>query len=357
MDLSSGALKRQNFSIGRGSFGIEQIHSEFEVLFEVAQSQRRIITSEDLGIPPSTNEEAELEKQEYISADIKGFDDSNEWAFVRRRLQELKTNPYITHVKYFADYIEDHFKHMKKGIGFPISIKQWKQLKKLKELKKEAKRAIANEKVTYKWWIEFNEKLAGILSNTEKTVSNKFQKGLIISLFPLKMAIPTKKDSLGIMTFNRAGTEEVYPLGLINNRFREEDPYWFIDHDEFHTFAQLRKDLSPCAGCILFRKKILEVIRSMPLEKRKKAEWAYFYMDHEEQYYKLFPDVQQKDSRFGKKNFRQKIEGVVSNGIVGNPKGFLSVFKGMESADVNRDIYAFTDLFIEAYDQALSFYN
>ena len=306
LDPSSGALRRDIISISKGRNIAKIVPVKFEVLFEATQSEREIITLEDLNLPTPTNKEAELTKQGYGLDYTKGLDDLNEWAAVRRQLQELKANPYTTHVEYFANQIQDHIKHIEIAISSSANTMRLIYLKKLAE---EARQAITDKKVTYKWWLEFNNELSYIVSNS--FMMDPFYPSIksyiesMIDKFPLKMMMPTTKGELGYMILSRASNEGIYPLGLINKTIEGRQPIDFIKHDMEHARTQMMEglknrrvgveatgDILSSIGQHLLHKRILESLESLPFEKRKQAEWDYYRMIHEEDgYYDLFPQA------------------------------------------------------------------
>ena len=222
-------------------------------------------------------------------------------------------------------------------------------------MKKKAKETIAGENVTYKWWLQFNEELSEVLSDDrlndvllEKPQSVKDGEiESIISFFPLKMMVPTTIGKLGIMTFNRAENEGIYPLGLINKnhtkvnffkRYVLWSPRRYMGHDLSHVVGQFFSDGLYSPGHILFRKKILDSMENLPIDKRKKAEKIYFELTHEEEVAcKLFPH--------NSKRLELSIESLE----------FYEYKKKDEKRE--RIINSYKDAFMEAYNQAQSHYN
>ena len=144
-------------------------------IYEAVRSNRREVTKADLDLPPPTSMEAQFAKQGYKPEHYTdGIDQVNEWAAVRKKLQELKANPYKTHIEYFADQVTDHIEHIKKGLrdydhrdvkneGLRIRDKE-KQLGELAILEEEAKQAVSDKTVTYRWWLDFNLRLTSVMS-------------------------------------------------------------------------------------------------------------------------------------------------------------------------------------------------
>ncbi|MDE0118864.1 MAG: hypothetical protein OXM55_02510 [Bdellovibrionales bacterium] len=268
------------------------INPEFEAIFTAARSTRKKVNSKDLQLPPPTSKV----EQDYKTSYTEGLDQVNEWAYVRRRLQELGANPRTTHIEYFADQIPDFIAHIRKSLEenyFPeshLSGSKSEQLKHLESLEVEAKKAITDETVTYKWWLIFNHKLSIVMTGSHP--KNKTNLGLveeeIISEFPLKIIIPTTRgENIGIITFNRAMFEGVYPAGMINKNNINVDnttlyPSDFFTHDIGHSILngnRLYMDYS--VSHRLLHKRLLDSMEDLPPNKRKQVEGVYFIMTHE----------------------------------------------------------------------------
>ena len=334
LDASLRNMRRSRSSISISSNHFIP-HPDIGSLFESHRLNRKTVSREDLNLPLPTNKEAELKAQGYGPAYRKGMDDLNEWSAVRRQLQELRANPYTTHIEYFADKIEAHIAFVAKALGvstkalgistrsesqemfaesqnilfaeeFGISIRktQKRQEKDLAELQISAGRAIKKEKVTYKWWLEFNDQLSFILSNRDNdrlTLSLEYKKQnkvdffenaqeaieKITALFPLWIMMPTLNGELGIITLNRSLSEGVFPIGLTSKTRQNHritmDPATFFIHDITHarlsfTANNINRYL---AGHRLRHKKMLELMEALPSNKRKLAELVYFNAIHE----------------------------------------------------------------------------
>ena len=264
--------------------------ADAQLLFLVAKSRKPKVNREDIKLPPPTREEAKLKEQGFGPAWTKGLDKLNEWVAVHRQLKELKVHPRTTHVPYFADQIETHLGFAKVELDTPTNRQQKKVLA---FLNKEAKKAILEERVTYEWWLNFNFQISHLLSG-ERDISalslvdlqNTSTHASLIAQFPLRMAIPTIEGKLGIIAFNLAQSEGVYPLGLISSSKQVDGQFKnsreFIRHDIIHTERSLQVTVrEPSPGHRLKHKKILELIENLPTKKRKQAELVYFVVTHE----------------------------------------------------------------------------
>ena len=265
-------------SLIKGESNFVLANPELEFVFLAAESTRERINSSELNLPPLTNEEAKLAEQGYRSVYIGGLNQVNERAIVRRRLQELQANPRITHIEYFANQISVHIAHIRQGLKENYSQEglfsgsKLEQLQQLDSLEKEAKEAISNGRVTYRWWIKFNTDLSILISGG--TINRNLNPNLTdsesrdLNLFPMKVIMPVIQESedLGIMTFNRISPEGVYPAGLINKQRVKVhdgaiDADFFFTHDGEHAnFPGNTLYLEYSAGHRLFHKQLLKNI-------------------------------------------------------------------------------------------------
>ena len=326
---------------------------ESEAIFSAISSTRKKISSDELNLPSPIKMEDELAKQGYKAGYTAGLDQVNEWAAVRRRLQELNVNPRTTHIEYFADQIPDHIAHIRRGLEDnyqPIrSIygSKLEQLEQLKELEEEAAEAISKQRVTYQWWLEFNEKLSIVMSGLHpSSVTVKEFTGL--SYFPLKGIVPTVRGGdIGIMAFNRAGYEGVYPVGLTDKQIAKADgsdlhAVYYLHHDTNHArFAGNRLfSAGYSAGHKLFHGRLLKNMEKLPPEKRKKVEAVYFLMTHEN----VSTDI--SFSGWVPEKTRNDVIAKIENNVSG-------VFKFPDDpAQKKQKIEDLADTFMEVYNRA-----
>ena len=360
LDPSSGTVINGIFRVPKEiydhNYSYKQAHPDWKVVFEAIQSTKESITSDDLILPPSTNEEAVLAEQGYESAYIRGIDDVNEWAAVRRQLQELKANPYTTHIEYFADQIESHIAHVRKGVEFLTGDAKRNALIELEKLETET-RAVKGNRVTYKWWLEFNYQLAYAISEEplpRRASGNSLFHGhdmeVVMTHFPLNMIVPTTKGLLGFMTLNRAQTEGIYPIGLTNKPKKDfTSPERFMEHDISHAIMQIRySELHYSIGHNLFHKKILEVIKNLPTEKRKPSELIYFDLTHEVGKDAFFSDLWDLDP----KNERKRTASRLREGITTGEYPHINASGKRQMRDIT---YRYADAFMEVYSQVRNY--
>ena len=348
-------LLQKSFIIGEPNFRLA--NPELESVFLAAESTRKRIDSSELNLPPPTNEEAKLVEQGYKANYTEELNQANRWFVIRRRLQELRANPHITHIEYFADQIPHHIAYIKKGLEDNYSPKKashgskFEQLQDLGSLEREVKEAISEGRVTYKWWYEFNFRLGEIISGSPMTPLNLNFQSARSALFPVKVMMPIIQESegLGFMTFNRVGPEGVYPVGLINRQSSAEKVHgglsaeMFFFHDSEHSkFPGNTLYLEYSAGHRLFHKRLLNNIEELPPERRKKAEAIYFLMTHE---------YQERNISYSDWT-PQQIKGEVAR-IIDNSSG-AGFFKFSDDPiQKKQKINDLADTFMEVYNQTL----
>lgn len=331
---------------------------DFEAVFSAANSTRKKVNSSDLNLPPSINKEAQLAEQGYKTSYMGGVDQGNEWIVVRRRLQELNANPRTTHIEYFSDQVSDHIAHIRRGLEdhySPTTTSQGSkldQLKHLEALEKEAAAAISSEGVTYKWWLEFNNKLSKVMAGKDPKVLSKDSPGTIsveesLAHFPLKVIMPTTRaEDIGIIAFNRTGNEGVYPAGLLNKQAAEADgnvydPPGFFNHDVVHSiFIGNQSYLGYSAGQQLLHGRILKNMERLPPDKRKKAEAVYFIMAHE-------------NTRNNLSSISRTPEGMKGHVMLRIRESIAGLFKFPDDpVEEQKKIEDLADTFMEVYNRA-----
>ena len=346
-------LLRNSFIVAEYNFSLA--HPELESVFLAAKSTRKRINSSELNFPSFPSRKESLSRQGYRTSYMEGIDHISEWIIIRKQLKKLRANPRTTHIEYFADQIPHHTAHIRKGLENNYSPKEeshgskLEQLQKLDNLELEAKKTILEERVTYKWWIDFNFKLAVLMSG--RSTFSLLDSRMYLDLFPIKIIMPVIQttESLGILTFNRANPEGVYPVGLINRQSTTEkvhgglDAVLFFVHDLQHSLFSSNSAYSEYSafGHYLFHKRLLDNIENLPQEKRKKAEVVYFLMIHENQDKNIsYSDWTLKDIRF-------KVMKIIRDGNQG-------LFKFPDdSAKKEKKVEDLTDTFMKVYNQTL----
>ena len=348
IDPESGQLIKEELLIGKHRDYFLG-NPEIENIFLAIQSTRKKISRHDLYLPLPTDNERLLMEQGHKASDVAGIDEVNEWVSLRRQLQELRANPYTTHIEYFVDQIPDHVAHIREGLVAYYSTSNNSdsmlhvQLNELGKLEREAKWTISNKGVTYKWWLEFNFRLANVMSGGGshiKAISLLIKRHMAyISYFPVQIIVPTI-EAIGIMTFNRANIEGVYPAGLINNRTvrvegYEPTPFGFFTHDFDHAgFQGNQVHLEYSAGHLLFHKRLMNNMENLPLKRRGEIEALYFTVTHEN----LAQNISYPD--------REKVIKTVRDSTYNR-----EIFGSYDHNRPERD--NLVDLFMEVYNRAL----
>lgn len=362
-------------SIIRGAHDFRLVSPESEAIFLATESTRKKVNSNELDFP--YHEEAQLAERGYKENYTGRLNQMSKWPVIQRRLQELRVNPRTTHIEYFANQVSVHIAHIRQGLEenyFPnesLSQSDTKrygivylrdtikstgsklnQLERLNGLEKEAKQAIRDEKVTYKWWLEFNLKLARLMYGLDTNLQAGDRSFVSLSLesFPLKTIIPTiqmEEKGIGIITFNRTGLAGVYPAGLINHRTAKVDGDVlpapdFFNHDILHVrFEGNRLYHEYSFGHLLFHRRLLNNIENLPPNKRMKAENIYFLMTHE------YRGINIGYSDWSPQQMRRHI-------IIEIPKDVADLFKLPDDpAQRQKEIEDLADTFMEVYVQAL----
>ena len=266
---------------------VVQAHPRVGKTLQMVHYDRKRVSSEDLILPPKTTQiEQQIKRAGYNPIYFKKMNQLQEWKAVKKQLVKLKANPYITHIDYFANLIPQHIEYIKKGVTTP------KQQTLIELLEQQAEKAIAEQQVTYNWWIKFNFALSYIFKKKVNIpniadISSPMM-DLLISRFPFEVAFPTLGSSVGIMTFNRALFEGVHPLSLSHTAIQMGGKHIMPDilfrHDITHSlvFITRMKDVYYSTVNKKFHKGWIEQMSSLPYNKtRKNIELAYFISTHE----------------------------------------------------------------------------
>lgn len=249
---------------------------------------RTRISSRELILPKKPQKEESLSQKGYSPFWTRGLNEVNEWLAVKEQLTQLKANPRITHIDYFAGKIPEHLEYIKRSLtSLPKASKR--QLA-LEGLERKAQEAITKKQVTYEWWIKFNYILSKILSPSyRELLDGKISEDeasmlmdSLINLFPRRILMPTIRGGLGIMTFNRTHPLNIHPMGLIRTdrttHNRPVSPEGFFLHDMGHAN---RTDHFNSPVHKKFHSLFIERIEGLPIEKRQNVELIYFVLIHE----------------------------------------------------------------------------
>ena len=345
-------------SLIKGVHNFRLASSELESIFLAIESTRKRIDFSELNLSSFTSMEIALAEEGYKASYIRGIDQVNEWAVVRKKLQELRANSRTTHIEYFVNQILVHIAHIRQGLknnyspNIGLSGSKLEQLQRLEILEKEAEQAIIDERVTYEWWLEFNIKLARLMYGRVSISLNEGDRSLIttgLSFFPIMMIIPTIqiKNGPGIIAFNRNSGMGTYPAGLIDQNTAKADKRTFPAPDFFgHDVSHAQEKgnqlyLEYSAGHHLFHKRLLINMENFPPDRRKKAETVYFLMTHENR---------GKNISYSDRTPQQMREEVVR--LIRQDTPGLFKFPD-DSAKKEKKVEDLTDTFMEVYNQTL----
>ena len=259
---------------------------------------------------PPFNKEAQMIEKGFKKEMFQGLNEAYKMNYLANHLRKSKVNPYKTHIADFSDQISEHIRLMREGLkkrkGFQFQGYKYdfvRGSKLLDELALEALKKQKEKGVTYAWWLEWNIKLAHLVSDLYLYKKNKTGIESLIEQFPDFVALPSFED-LGTMAMNKLISENVFPLGLVNEdtlvHNRMNNPYEFFRHDMVHidyiTDTYILNEGSPPYGerSFMANKEFYEKIQNLPAAQQLQAEIVYFMSTHEsgaeKDHYELVPD-------------------------------------------------------------------
>ena len=278
-----------------------QSDSHMERVFEAYRSRVKEVK---IVIPENRWEEQKLREKGFGSYYIRGLDEVDELIMVAEQLRTSHVNPEVTHIDYFAKKVPEHIKYIREEIASNYGVDSV-NMQALKRLEKYARKKMEQKGITHNWWARFNAVLSQILVlNSEKYSStedypetvleaNNLDRFLIkdsarmrvlLSFFPLGIAMPTLKGKIGIIPLNKVIFKGIHLLGLTNATDGLPD---FYTHDVFHeleayvkSFAELRL-LGTYDINRRFHDEFIEAIGSLPVETRKGVEYIYSLITRE----------------------------------------------------------------------------
>ena len=251
--------------------------------------------------PPQKQTEKEMQKKGFDPDYTRGMNRLDEMLFVAEQLRKLNIDPNTTHIEYFAVKAFEHIEYAKQVILSEYG-EDSMHMDLLKTQEILAKWKDKDKGITYKWWVRFNYRLAGILSGYYPgKIRKKEELQELMSLFPSSVLMPVTEGDFGIITITRLMSQDVYILGLLNKKETEVDgdimnPIEFFIHDLEHVdlSSNHNRENSPIEINYMrrFHKKLIARIESLPFDQRKKMETAYFSLFHE---FPIFPLYKKTD--------------------------------------------------------------
>lgn len=279
-----------------------------------------------------TNEENHLKQQHHRPIFYEGVDEIKWMKDLARFLRHSDADPYKTHITDFALKIQDTIEFIRQGI-LSSNKEVTERITILADMASEAQNKIQNSKVTYYWWIHWNQRLSVLATlsaqrqkngqnnwwHTEKNLqrllnapSYKTNKQLVnptiysmqisqlIRQFPSKMIFPSIKP-IGLFAFNRINGENIIPARLSHKTHNISDetswtPELLFIHDINHAISSFEKmnilyfrsNQTADQTAVYLRKQfhdmLMEKEKHLPKDDREKIAIAYFLLTHKTLY-------------------------------------------------------------------------
>ena len=244
--------------------------------------------------PSPVSEYERLKREGYRESYIAGMDEvMNFLKFTQETLRGGGVDSQRSHLEYFDALIDTHFDYMERGIrqqwrGDGVSMTR--RLEKLADLKAQAQERQREQKVTYAFWIDLNNRLVQIASrdmrehqgNDSLQILENWTTALL-DRFPDVILMPLIDGIIGYIPMNRAVAQRVYPLAVVSDVRKidgvQEDPLGTLLHDFPHLFL-IEKNLFS-EGATSLHGELLRKINVLPKKKREMAEFVYYVLSHE----------------------------------------------------------------------------
>ena len=190
-------------------------------------------------------------------------------------LRSPGVDPNGTHVEYFSSLIDRHLAVVESGIRSQMGRHNWRllwdrdmweRLELLEAFKDEARRRRREERVDYSYWSRLHFRLSVLatpgskrgslggeslrklyrtgdwysderLEAAYRQIGDSFLLGDYLDMFPEVLLMPTV-ERMGIMSFTRAFTTGVHPVGVVGTAVHADGtkvyPDYFFEHDLIH---------------------------------------------------------------------------------------------------------------------------
>ena len=323
-EVIDGGLQTREIDLrpqaGRALRTFLQGNPDLELAFKAIKSETKAVD-----FLPSSRQAAAIRREAdrlralgFGPAFLRGFEELMEAVLLKEALIKEAANPRATHIEYFAKKAPEHLAHIRAGLedgGFikslelegalprdsgaepvppdpeppkPAAALKAEALRQLDLLEKQAARKIQKKEASYVWWLEFNARLAKILSPLDgqsrmlKHYPDRIK--ALINLFPSQLLIPSVKGAMGVLALNRAGARGVHAIGLINKSAAADgrlmSPMEFAAHDVEHIYSFVQSLMGAYGGSIMrgFYLKYESLEAAVPAEKRKIFETVYFLL-------------------------------------------------------------------------------
>ena len=259
----------------------------------------------------------DLEKQGYSSKYTAGLDNIKinlQIAhLIHRRFNDPNNpvdDPEKVHIPEFARLIDSHIDFIEQGIRLQDSSDRDTRLLQLAQLKVEAQFVREAKQVIYRWWLNFNARLAILatpqqnrynddlfgyyfeskwLKSEKQNTKYNIKSGIMedglnsyleleYNQFPKKIIIPTIQGDFGIISSNRTYGTGVHLIGLINNSIQVHQtflsPIGFLRHDLSHADGLM--DKNP-----IFTNFFIHKLMNLPKPQRERVELILYELTHE----------------------------------------------------------------------------
>ena len=305
----------------------EYSESDFEKLFDSLPYVLRSKAQKKYSMEQLTTSLDSLQGQHNRSHDnsyIEGLDHVDEMLKLGESLILRNIDPYEDHILEFADLINAHINHIKKGIESQRSYQmRTRMLRVLVSFEREAQWRKKEKKVTYQWLLNFNLRLSVLITPREHRNKNQFlgfndiwkllfqemevvylgalyqypeqsngsnnsdalfnsMDDLILSInrFPKRIMIPTI-HGLGIASINRASRGGVHlvrlsngPIVGIDGKLMYPDDL-FISDIYYNGSDRMRGD-----GSKVFRDHFQQKLNTLTENEREAVEYIYFISNY-----------------------------------------------------------------------------
>ena len=348
--------------ICEGSFS-ESTHEVDEFLLRRADEKLQ----RDLKDIRESPQEPLLKAQGFRSSYYAGVDQAREFKRVQEYLEEIKAEEH-TYIPYFADQVEKIISDFERGFReqYPVNDPFYSsfvrdRLRSLEVLKKSAREKIESQKVTYKWWVNFNLDLVLLsedifptnpLQVSASNMKLKFKR--VAAKFPKHIMFFTTNE-LGVMAFNRMG-ETSYLIGVsgknqtVDGRFLP--PSAFFAHDIGHIPFLDNGMYVPIYTPNFLRGKEGEIVNRLNnisnKSDREKAEFVLFMSWHEKNAFKVFSENDESQ----KKNKENLLDTIFFNDIMYEdilPENLLESVKMKDAVQAGQFVDSAMDVFTENF--------
>lgn len=279
-----------------------------------------------------------MREQGYSEVYIAGLDVVKRNLRLAKALRHVIIHPWTDHIPAFVPMIDEHIHFIEEGIRLYQSSDREHRLNQLQVFKAEAEMVKDLERVTYRWYLNFNyrlsilatpqehrrwfikdedwitnEALEAFFNNTPRDkLKGSLHLGHLLDLFPDLIVLPTSSD-LGVISLNRTVQTGISLLGLVNQPVFVEGrlvyPQTFWEHDVDHTkymnqdldlyhlyhgdkdfqdtdgIGPFQEENAANANFTIFHNELIyHRMGGFPRPLRKRVEFIYFQVTHEKPY-------------------------------------------------------------------------